>query len=139
MPDVLLGRRLDAVEAIGHGLALAARGTGLRAVARGLDVPYTTARSWWRRFRARAPTLTAGLVALAVGLDGTPVEGLGAGALAAVEALAVAWSRARTRWGDAVGGVWGFGSRVTGGALLGTTTGAPWAGGGPAAWMAPSR
>src|SRR5438105_1757816 len=40
----------------GPGLALAASGLGLRAVARRLDVPHTTARSWWRRFRARAPT-----------------------------------------------------------------------------------
>lgn len=139
MPDVFLGQRLDDVETIGRGLALAARGVGLRAVARWLDVPHTTARSWWRRFQARAPTLTAGLVALAVGLDGAPVALAADGAAAALEALAVAWRRARARWGELVGAVWRFWSRVTGGRALGTTTGAPWAGTTAAAWMAPSR
>lgn len=138
VPDFLLERRLDEVERIGRGLALAASGVGVRAVARGLGVPHTTARSWWRRFRARAPTLTAGLVALAVGLDGAPVDLGTVGASAAVDALAVAWGRARARFGEAVGGPWRFCSRVTGGAALGTTTTAPWAAAGGTAWMAPS-
>lgn len=138
MPDVLLAGRLDGVEAIGRGLTLAASGAGLRTVAARLDVPYTTARSWWRRFRARAPTLEAMLVALAVGLDGMAVELDADGPAAALTALAVVWQRARARWGDLVGGPWRFWSRVTGGRALATTTTAPWAGVGPAAWMAPS-
>jgi hypothetical protein len=139
VPDFLLARRLDGVEAVGRGLALAARGVGLRTVARWLDVPHTTARSWWRRLRARAPPLVAGLVALAVGLDGTPVELVVDGAAAALAALAVAWGRARARWGERVGALWRFCSRVTGGWALGTPTTAPLAGAGAAAWMAPSR
>jgi transposase-like protein len=139
VPDVLLARRLDGVETVGPGLALAASGLGLRAVARRLGVPHTTARSWWRRFRARAPTLTAALVALAVGLDGEPVDLAADGAAAALAALAVAWGRARRRWGERVGAVWRFWSRVTGGRALATTTSAPLAGAGAAAWMAPSR
>lgn len=138
VPDFVLGRRLDRVEAIGRGLVLAANGVGVRRVATQIGVPFTTARSWWRRFRARAPTLTAGLVALAVGLDGAPVDLGTVGAAAAVDALAVAWERARARSGGAVGGPWRFCSRVTGGAALGTTTTAPWAGVGPGVWMAPS-
>lgn len=139
LPDVLLIQRLDAVETIGHGLALAVGGLGLRAVARHVDVPHTTIRSWWRRFRVRSPTLVAALVALAVGLDPAPVV-LGAdGDAAALAALAVAWQRARARWGERVGGVWRFWSRVTGGRALGTTTTAPLAGSGPAGWIAPSR
>jgi hypothetical protein len=134
VPDFLLARRLDGAEAIGRGLALAVGGVGLRAVARRLDVPHTTARSWWRRFRARAPPL----VALAVGLDGAPVEVAAGGAAAALAALAAAWGRARARWGDLVGAVWRFWSRVTGGAALGTNTGSPLAGLTGAGWMAPS-
>jgi transposase-like protein len=139
VPDFLLARRLDGVEAIGRGLALAVGGVGLRTVARHLDVPHTTARAWWRRFRARAPTLAAALVALAVGLDGAAVALTADGAAAALEALAVAWGRARARWGERVAGVWRFFSRVSGGRALGTTTTAPLAGPGGAAWMAPSR
>jgi hypothetical protein len=138
VPDFVVGRRLDAVETIGHGLALAASGLGLRTVAGRLDVPYTTARSWWRRFRARAPTLEAALVALAVGLDGSPVDLVADGSAAALEALSVAWGRARARWGERVGTVWRFWNRVGGGAVLGTTTSAPLAGLTRAGWMAPS-
>jgi hypothetical protein len=136
---VLLIQRLDAVETIGHGLALAVGGLGLRTVARHVDVPHTTVRSWWRRFRVRSPTLVAALVALAVGLDPAPVV-LGAGGDgAALAALAVAWRRARARWGERVGGMWRFWSRVTGGRALGTTTTAPLAGSGGAGWMTSSR
>lgn len=139
MPDFVLVRRLDPVEVIGRGLTLAASGVGLRRVAVQVGVPFTTARSWWRRFRARAPTLMAGLVALAVGLDGTPVELVSGGASAVVEALAVVWGRARRRWGERVGSPWRLCSRITGGRALATTTTAPWARVGAAAWMAASR
>ncbi len=138
VPDFLLARRLDGVEAIGRGLALVVGGVGLRTVARRLEVPHTTARAWWRRFRARAPPRAAALVALAVGLDGAPVALAADGAAAALEALAGAWGRARARWGERVGGVWRFCSRVSGGRALGTTTTAPLAGPGGAAWVAPS-
>lgn len=139
LPDFVLLGRLDPVEVIGRGLTLAARGVGLRRVAVQIGVPFTTARSWWRRFQARAPTLTAALVALAVELSGTPVELLTSGAAAAVDALAVVWGRARARWGDLVGAVWRFLSRITGGMALGTTTGSPWARGGVSVWMTPPR
>lgn len=139
LPDFVLARRLDRVEVVGRGLALAASGIELRRVAAQIGVPFTTARSWWRRCRARAPTLVAALVALAVGLDGTPVELVGDGASAAVGALWVAWGRARSRWGDLVGELWRFWSRVTGGRALGTTTTAPLAVGAVTGWMAVPR
>ena len=129
------GRGRDDRAGAGAGGERAGAADGRAAV----DVPYTTARSWWRRFRARAPTLTAALVALAVGLDGAPVDLAADGAAAALAALAVAWGRARARWGERVGPVWRFWSRVTGGRALATTTSAPLAGTGAAAWMAPSR
>jgi uncharacterized protein DUF6431 len=138
VPDWLLVRRLDAVETIGYGLALTVRGLGLRTVAQQVTVPHTTVRSWWRRFRVRSPTLVAVLAASAVGLDPAPVV-LGAdGEGAVLAALAVAWQRARARWGERVGGLWRFWSRVTGGRALGTPTTAPLAGSGPAGWIAPS-
>ncbi len=138
LPDFVLVKRLDRVEVIGRALALALSGVGLRTVAQRLDVPHTTARSWWRRFRARAPTLTAALVALAVGLDGTPVRVSTDGERAALDALVVTWQRAHRRWGERVGTLWRFWSRITGGQALGTTTISPLAGLGQAAWMASS-
>jgi len=71
LPAFLLARRLDAVEAIGAGLAWAVRRRGMRPIAARLGVPHSTARDWRRRFRARAPTLAAGLAALAVEVAGS--------------------------------------------------------------------
>lgn len=138
LPDFVLVKRLDRVEVIGRALALALSGVGLRSVARRLDVPHTTARSWWRRFQARAPTLTAAVVALAVGLDGAPVRVSTDGERAALDALVVTWQRAHRRWGERVGTLWRFWSRITGGQALGTTTISPLAGVGTATWIAPS-
>lgn len=138
LPDFVLVGRLDRVEVIGRALALALSGVGLRTIAQRLDVPHTTARSWWRRFQARAPTLTAALVALAVGLDPAPVLVSTNGEGAALNALVVTWQRARRRWGERVGPLWRFWSRITGGQALGTNRGSPLAGVGSAAWMASS-
>jgi hypothetical protein len=75
LPDLLLVRRLDVVAIIGHGLLLKViNGLGLRPIAEQLDVPHTTLRTWWQRFRARSPTLMARCTALAVALDGSPVD-----------------------------------------------------------------
>src|SRR6266511_893258 len=71
LPAFVLARRLDAVAAIGAGLAWAVGGRGMRPIAAALGVPHSTARDWRRRFRARAPTLVAGLAALAVELAGS--------------------------------------------------------------------
>jgi len=139
LPDLLLAQRLDAVEVIGRGLALkVAGGLGLRPIAEQLGVPHTTIRSWWRRFRARAPTLVAGCAALAVRLTGASVQLAPDRERAALEALGVAWDRTRARFGGRVGGLWPFWSRISGGQALGTNTSPPWAGLAGAGWMGPS-
>src|SRR6266487_2612789 len=53
LPAFLLARRLDAVEAIGAGLARAVRRRGMRPIAAWLGVPHSTARDWRRRAHAR--------------------------------------------------------------------------------------
>jgi Domain of unknown function (DUF6431) len=139
LPDLVLVRRLDAVEVIGRGLALkVVQRLGLRPVAEQLGVPHTTARAWWRRFRARAPTLLAACVALAVQLAGVSVQLAADDEPAALEALGVAWNRAHARFGEPVGGLWPFWCRISSGQALGTNTSAPWAGLAGAGWMAPS-
>jgi hypothetical protein len=139
LPDLVLIRRLDAVEVIGRGLALkGVQRLGLRPVAEQLGVRHTTVRTWWRRFRARAPTLVVSCTALGVQLSGVSVQLATDDERAALEALGVAWQRARTRFGEQVGQLWPFWSRISGGHGLGTNTSAPWAGLSRADWMAPS-
>jgi transposase-like protein len=139
LPDLVLVRRLDVVEVIGRGLALkVVQRLGLRPIAEQLGVPHTTVRTWWRRFRARAPTLLATCTALAVQLSGVSVPLTADDQCAALEALGLAWQRARTRFGEPVGRLWPFWSRISGGQGLRTNTSSPWAGLSGAAWMAPS-
>jgi hypothetical protein len=77
-------------------------------------------------------------MALAVSLDGTAVIVKTTGARAAVDVLIVVWRRAHVRFGEQVGRVWAFWSRISGGHALGTNTTSPWAGRSGADWMAPS-
>jgi hypothetical protein len=141
LPDLVLVRRLDVVEVIGTGLARKlASGLGLRPIAEQFAVPHSTVRSWWRRFRVRAPTLLAECTALAVALAGTPVNDVHgvASERAALQSLSVAWQRAQARFGERIGGMWSFWSRISGGQALGTHTTSPWAGASGTDWMAPS-
>ena len=139
LPDLVLVRRLDEVAVIGRGMALKIIvNVGLRPIAEHLDVPHTTLRTWWRRFQARSPTLQARCSALAVALDGTPVVLATSGERAAVDALQMVWQRANVRFGEAVGDLWRFWSRISGGQALGTNMTSPWAGGPGADWMAAS-
>jgi hypothetical protein len=137
LPDLLLVRRLDGVTVIGTALALKLiDGLGWRPIAEQLDVPLTTVRTWWPRFRAHAPNLLSTCTRLAVGLDGTPVEVRSIGERAALEVLGVAWQRAHTRSGASIGGsVWTFWSWLSGGLALGTHTTSPWAATRGADWM----
>src|ERR1019366_2356961 len=70
LPAFVLAWRLDAAEAIGTGSA----GGGVRPAAAGLEVPYTTARGWARRFAVRAPELGVVFAALAVELGGEAIR-----------------------------------------------------------------
>jgi hypothetical protein len=134
-----LVRRLDVVTVIGNGILLkSASGLGLRPIAEQLDVPHTTLRTWWQRFRARSATLLARSTALAVALDGTPVDAHAVGERAALGVLILAWQRARARFGERIGEVWRFWSWISGGQALGTHRTSPWARTAGADWMAPS-
>ena len=127
LPAFVLARRLDAVEAIGAGLAWAVGGRGMRPIAAWLGVPHSTARDWRRRFRARAPTLAAGLAALAVELTGSvPALPIDCEA-AALVALGAVWAWVAGRLGATTPGVWRLGALISGGAWLSTTTPPPWA------------
>lgn len=137
LPSFLLERRLDPVSVIGAALAAMANGQGMRPVASAFGVPHETVRGWRRRYRARAPTLVAGLVALAVGLGAEVTELSGEPERAGLEALAMAWMQARRRLGEGVVGLFEFASLVSGGELLSTNTSPPWAGLGGAALMPP--
>lgn len=123
LPSFLLQGRLDVVGSIGAVVAAVVDGTVTSAVAKAAHVPYTTARDWLRRLRARAPTLAAGLVAIAVEV----------GAEAGLAALGVDATRrvldALRLVAQAVGSslsLWSLASLITGGTLLGTTTNPPW-------------
>ena len=132
-------RRLDAVEVIGASLARKlTRGLGLRPIAAQLAVPHTTVRSWWQCFQARRAVLLAQCTALAVALDGTPVEVNVGGEHAALDALGVAWQRALARFGVRIGDRWSFWSRISGGQALATHTTSPWATRWGADWMTSS-
>jgi len=143
LPDLTLARRLDVVTVIGSAMVLkVAQGSGLRPIAARLDVPHTTVRTWWLRFRVRSPTLLAHCTSLAVSLDGTPVDVdlHTIGTRVALDVLHLAWQRARVRFGERIGGgsVWSFWSCISGGQALATHTNSPWAALAGADWMAAS-
>jgi hypothetical protein len=58
---------------------------------------------------------------------------------AALDALQWPGSVRRFGFGDAVGELWRFWSRISGGEALGTNTPSPWTGGSGADWMAASH
>jgi len=141
LPDLVLARRLDVVDVIGRGVATKLTSKlGLRPIAEQLDVPHTTLRAWWQRFRVRSSQMLVHCTALAVALAGTAVDvSVGvARERAALDVLHVAWQRAVARFGERIGSRWSFWSRISGGQALGTHTTSPWAPGAGADWMAPS-
>src|SRR6266702_3446860 len=74
LPAFTLAWRLDVAETVGRVLAeVAGGGCGVRPAAERAGVPYTTARGWVRRFRARARELGVAFAALAVELGGAAV------------------------------------------------------------------
>jgi hypothetical protein len=113
LPAFTLAWRLDAAETIGSvvGEVVAGGGCGVRPAAERAGVPYTTARGWVRRFRARAAELGVAFAAVAVELGGqavTPPAGAGRFALTAIGA-AFAAAASLPGWGRL--GAWRFASR----------------------------
>ena len=140
LPDFLFHRRLDEVAIIGQMLALTAvQDAAVRALARRFDLPRATVRAWWGRFRTRSPTLLAELLDVAIGLNSAPVDLRLNGEAAVFEALDQAINRARVRFGERIGDVWRFWSRISGGRVLATNTSASWRYRPGRSWMAASR
>jgi hypothetical protein len=126
LPAFTLAWRLDVAETIGSVAGeVAAGGCGVLPAAERAGVPYTTARGWVRRFRARAAELgwrsqrwrwswVAG--GHAPGRGG-PVRANSIGAAFAAAASLPGWGRL---------GAWRFASAVTGGRLIAAGTVSPW-------------
>lgn len=116
------------VEVIGSAIGSIADGVSIGEIARRVGVPFTTAREWWRRFRARAPTWWSGFAALTVELGGQVPARWPTGPLAAaVAAIGDAYRAAVARHPARTPPVWGFVSVIVGGTLLGpVTTTSPW-------------
>jgi Domain of unknown function (DUF6431) len=127
LPAFVLAWRLDAAEAVGAVLAgVAGRACGVRPAAARLEIPYTTARGWCRRFTARAPGLGVAFAALAVDLGGEPIRPSADAGRYALAAITVAFDAARCLPGWAGLGAWRFASAVSGGKLIAANITSPW-------------
>lgn len=127
LPSFVVHGRLDAVEVIAAGVAMVGGGRrGVRRVATFLDVAHTTARDWWRRFRARAVLLAVGFCRFCVALGDLAPRLAGGEVAVALAAIAGAWRAARRRFGAGVGRRWRFANAVVGGQWLSTNTDPPW-------------
>jgi hypothetical protein len=119
--------RLDVVETVGAVIEEVADGrAGVRPPAERLGVPHTTARGWWRRFKAGAARLAVAFSALAVDLGGVAVAPLGHLGGWFLAAVAAAWQAAVAFPGWAAAGCWRFVSAVSGGRLIAANTDSPW-------------
>ena len=131
VPDFLVHRRRDSVEAIGAALAAGAGPSG--AAHLWADVPARTVRSWRLRFDSRAELLTAGLMAVTATLARLPELPVERGPVAvAVAAVGAAWWAASRRWPGRVPGPWRLANLMAGSHLLSTRVDLPWPGPGPA-------
>ena len=127
LPAFVLAWRLDAAEVIGTVITGVAGGRcGVRPAAAGLEVPYTTARGWCRRFAARAPELGVAFGALTVELGGDAVRPPADPARFALAAIGTAFGAGCALPGWAGLGPWRFASAVSGGRLIAANTISPW-------------
>ena len=116
LPAFTLAWRLDTAGVIGSVVAeVAGGGCGVRPAAGRTGVPYTTARGWVRRFRARAGELGVAFAALAVELGGEPVTPPAGASRYALAAIGAAFAAAAGLPGWGRLGAWRFASSVTAG------------------------
>lgn len=128
IPSFLLVGRLDVVETVGQTLAdVAAEVISIGGAAARLDVPFTTARGWVRRFSATAARWWSGFASLTVELGGI-IPACWPSAVSAAAILAMGWAHtaASARHEMRTGSLWSFVSVVCGGALVTTNTDPPW-------------
>lgn len=127
LPSFVLVRRLDVVAVIGETIETVVNtGSGVRPIALGLEVPYTTARDWLRRFGARAVAWAAALGAAVVELAGLAPRLAIEPARAVLKALDWAGAAVRARAGPPTPRRWPLASLITGGRLLASATDPPW-------------
>jgi hypothetical protein len=127
LPAFVLAWRLDAAEAIGTVIAGVGGGAGgVRPAAAGLEVPYTTARGWARRFAVRAPELGVVFAALAVELGGEAIRPPADPGRFALAAISAAFDAACCLPGWLALGVWRFASAVSGGRLIAANKSSPY-------------
>jgi hypothetical protein len=127
LPAFTLAWRLDAAETVGAVLTEVAGGVcGVRPAAERAGVPYTTARGWVRRFRARAAELGVAFAAVAVELGGEVIRPAAEAGRFALEAIGAAFAAAASLPGWRRLGGWRFASAVTGGRLIAANTVSPW-------------
>lgn len=126
LPEFLAFGRLDAVEVIGLAITAMLNGLSAGRVAIAAGVGHSTARHWRARFRCRAGSLLAGLVAATVAVSGiAPREhrDVERGVVDVIELLRVAAER---RWPGRVGPGWRLANVVIGGHLLSTNIDPRW-------------
>jgi hypothetical protein len=127
VPSFLVVKRLDVTETIGEVIEqVLDRLSGVRPAAGRLEVPYTTARSWLRRFAVRARELAVSFAALSVELGAEPVAPLAELRREALRALRSAFEAARSLPGWQLVGLWRFVSAVSGGRLLSANRSSPY-------------
>ncbi len=131
LPAFVLAWRLDAAEAIGTVIGTVIAGVGggaggVRPAAAGLEVPYTTARGWARRFAVRAPELGVVFAALAVELGGEAIRPPADPGRFALAAISAAFDAACCLPGWLALGVWRFASAVSGGRLIAANKSSPY-------------
>jgi hypothetical protein len=126
LPAFVLAWRLDVAETVGMVITEVAGGkSGIRPAAARAVVPYTTARGWVRRFRARARELGVGFAALAVELGGEAIGPAGEAGRFALAAIGAAFGAAAGLPGWLAVGVWRFACSVSGGRLIAANTISP--------------
>ena len=126
LPSFCLLQRLDAADAIGEVIeAVTDAVSGVRPIAARLQIPYTTARDFVRRFVARTAELALAFSSLCVELGGEPPAS-GDPVRGALLALRAAFDRAMDLPGWVVLGLWRFCSAVCGGRLIATNTISPY-------------
>jgi Domain of unknown function (DUF6431) len=127
LPAFVLAWRLDVAETVGAVIGQVAGGAcGVRPAAWRAGVPYTTARGWVRRFRARARELGAGFAALAVELGGQAIRPAADAGRFALAAIGGAFGAAAGLPGWLAVGLWRFASSVSGGRLIAANAGSPY-------------
>jgi transposase-like protein len=138
LPAFVLAWRLDVAEAVGAVIGqVSGGGCGVRPAAARLGVPYTTARGWVRRFRARAEELGVGFAALAVDLGGEAIRPPAVAGRFALTAITAAFDAAAGLPGWLAVGRWRFASSVSGGRLIAANTGSPFLVAGKRRFMPP--